>query len=39
MESSLLFTGNLIAQYFYHVSKKLEVNILEFIVKRTYRVR
>lgn len=39
MESTLLFTGNLVSQYFYNISKKLETNILEIIVRRTYRVR
>lgn len=39
LESSLLFTGNLIAQYFYNISKKIEVSILETIVRRIYKFK
>jgi hypothetical protein len=38
LESNLLYVGNLTAQYFYHLSRKVEVSVLEAIVKRLYKV-
>jgi len=39
LESNLLYVGNLIAQYFTHLSRKVEVSVLEAIVRRIYKVR
>lgn len=39
LESSLLYMGNLISQYFSCISKKIETSILESIVRRTYRLK
>ena len=36
-ENSLLFLGNVICQYFYHIENKIIPNILENIVKRIYK--
>lgn len=38
-ESCLIYTGNLVSQYFYNISESLEKNILEIIVKRTFRLK
>ena len=38
LESSLLYVGNVVAQYFAHINKKLELGILDAIVKRIYKV-
>jgi len=37
LESGLLYIGNVIAQYFHHIEKKVEVQILEAIVRRIYK--
>ncbi len=37
LESGLLYIGNIIAQYFHHVEKKVELQILEAIVRRIYK--
>ncbi len=37
LESGLLYIGNVIAQYFHHVEKKIELQILEAIVRRIYK--
>lgn len=39
LESSLIYLGNLTAQYFLYLQKKIETNILETIVRRTYRFK
>ena len=36
-ENALLFLGNVICQYFYHIENKIIPNILEIIVKRIYK--
>jgi len=38
-ENSLLFLGNVICQYFYHIENKIIPNILENIVKRIYKAK
>lgn len=38
LESGLLYMGNVVSQYFLHLQKKIEVTILESIVKRLYKV-
>lgn len=38
LESGLVYMGNLTVQYFYHLQKKIELSILEMVVKRIYRV-
>ena len=37
-DSNLLYIGNVVAQYFAHINKKLELNILESIARRLYKV-
>jgi len=37
LESGLLYIGNVIAQYFHHIEKKIELQILEAIVRRIYK--
>jgi hypothetical protein len=37
LESSLLYLGNVIAQYFTHVERKIERFVLEALVKRIYK--
>lgn len=37
LESGLLYIGNVIAQYFQHIEKKVELQILEAIVRRIYK--
>lgn len=39
IESGLLFIGNVITQFFTHVEKKIDLQILELIVKRIYSVK
>jgi hypothetical protein len=38
MESSMLYVGNLITQYFAHISTKVETEILDAVVRKIYRV-
>lgn len=38
MESSMLYVGNVITQYFAHVSTKVETDILDAVVRKIYRV-
>ncbi len=37
LEYGLLYIGNVIAQYFHHIEKKIELQILEAIVRRVYK--
>lgn len=39
LESGLLYVGNVIAQYFTHVERKIELQILEAIVRRIYKAK
>ena len=39
LESGLLYIGNVIAQYFNHVERKIELQILEAIVRRIYKAK
>lgn len=39
LESGMLYIGNVIAQYFNHVERKIEVQILEAIVRRIYKAK
>lgn len=39
LDSNLLYIGNVTAQYFAHINKKLELNILEANVRRLYKCR
>ena len=38
LESSMLYVGNLITQYFAHVSTKVETDILDSVVRKIYKV-
>jgi len=37
-DANLLYIGNCVAQYFAHINQKLELNILESISRRLYKV-
>jgi hypothetical protein len=39
LESGMLYIGNVIAQYFNHVERKIEVQVLEAIVRRIYKAK
>lgn len=39
LESGMLYIGNVIAQYFNHIERKVEVQILEAIVRRIYKAK
>ena len=39
LESSLLYTGNVISQFFFHIENKIIPSILESIVKRIYKAK
>jgi hypothetical protein len=39
LESGLLYLGNMVTQYFTHVERKLELWILEAIVRRIYKIK
>jgi hypothetical protein len=39
LESSLLYLGNTIAQYFTHIDRMIDVSVLESIVKRVYKAK
>ena len=38
LESSMLYVGNLITQYFAHISTKVETEILDAVVRKIYKV-
>ena len=37
-EANLVYIGNVVTQYFAHINQKLELNILESIARRLYKV-
>jgi hypothetical protein len=39
LESALLYVGNMIAQYFKHIQTKIEISVLEALVKRIYKAK
>ena len=39
LDSNLLYIGNVIAQFFAHINKKLDVEIMKATVKRLYKCR
>jgi len=38
LETGTVYLGNVIAQYFFHIDRKLDINILESLINRIYKV-